>query len=129
VHTRDAENDTVDMLDKARYQVKGVIHCFSGTQHLADKVLDLGFYISISGIVTFKKSNELREIVKAIPLDKLLLETDAPYLAPVPNRGKRNEPCLMTYTAEVVADLKKISVEELAEATTYNYFQLFSKSK
>ncbi len=125
VHTRDAEADTHELLSAERGNIRGVMHCFSSSQDLATKSLDLGFYISISGIVTFKKADDLRDIVKSVPLDRLLLETDAPYLAPVPKRGKRNEPAFMIHTAEVVADLKNVSMEKLAEVTTQNFKTLF----
>ncbi len=96
---------------------------------MAEAALDLGFYISISGIVTFRKADELRAIVRDVPLDRLLVETDAPYLAPVPYRGKRNEPAYVAATAAVVAELKGIAVEELAAATTENFFRLFQKAR
>ena len=128
VHTRDAEDDTIDLLKTAKGNITGVIHCFSGSQELADKSLDLGFYISISGIVTFKKADALRAIVKRLPLDRVLLETDAPYLAPVPKRGKRNEPAFMVHTAEVVADLLGVDMETLARRTSENFATLFTKS-
>ena len=126
VHTRAAKKDTIELLQQG--QVTGVIHCFSESQGLADAALDLGFYISLSGIITFKKADELRAVVKTIPLDRLLLETDAPFLAPIPYRGKRNEPAYMIETAKVVAELKGITLEMLAEATTRNFFNLFSKA-
>ncbi|MEN8237052.1 MAG: TatD family hydrolase [Pseudomonadota bacterium] len=128
VHTRDAEVDTIDLLKAEQGNMTGVMHCFSGSQDLADKSLDLGFYISISGIVTFKKANDLKDIVKRLPLDRVLLETDAPYLAPVPLRGKRNEPAFMVHTAQVVADLMGITAEKLALATTENFSKLFNLS-
>ena len=127
VHTRDAEEDTIELL-KSTEGIRGVIHCFSGSQWLADQALSLGFYISISGIVTFTKADELREIVKTIPLDRLLVETDAPYLAPVPKRGQRNEPAFMIYTAKAVAELHHISMDELATQTTNNFYRLFNKA-
>ncbi len=128
VHTRDAEEETIACLAAERSNIKGVIHCFSGTQDLADQSLDLGFYISISGIVTFKKADELRAIVKNVPLERLLLETDAPFLAPVPQRGKRNEPAFMVHTAQVVADIKGVPLEELAAITSKNFYTLFNVS-
>ncbi len=128
IHTRDAEQDTVDMLVEKQGKVTGVFHCFSGSAWLAEKALEMGFYISISGIVTFKKADDLRDIVKSVPLDKLLVETDAPYLAPVPKRGKRNEPAFMIYTAEVVAELKGVSMKGLGQATTDNFKTLFAKA-
>jgi TatD DNase family protein len=126
VHTRAAEQDTINSLKKA--QVTGVIHCFSETQWLADAALELGFYISVSGIITFKKADELRAVVASVPLDRLLLETDAPFLAPVPFRGKRNEPAFMIETAKVVAGLKGVTLEELAQQTTQNFYTLFKKA-
>ncbi len=129
IHTRDAEKETIDLLKKFSGKAKGVIHCFTGSQWLAEEALALGFYISISGIVTFAKAEELRKVVRTIPLNRLLLETDAPFLAPIPYRGKRNEPAMMIRTAEKVAELKNLSLEELAEITTSNFFTLFSKAK
>lgn len=125
VHTRDAEEDTITLLKQSKGRVRGVIHCFSGTQWLAQEALDLGFYISISGIATFKAAEELREVVRAVSLDRLLVETDAPYLAPIPHRGKRNEPAFIVHTAQMAADLKGISLEELAQNTTSNAEHLF----
>ena len=106
----------------------GLLHCFSSSRDLAETALDLGLYLSISGIVTFNKADELRKIVKEAPLDRLLVETDAPYLAPVPKRGKRNEPAFTRHTAEKIAEIKEISFEEVATATTDNFFNLFSKA-
>ncbi len=127
IHTRDAESETIALLKKYP-KATGVIHCFTGTQHLADEVLALGYYISISGIATFKKAEDLRQVIKTIPLERILLETDAPFLAPIPHRGQRNEPALMVHTAQLVADLKEVSIEELAAITTTNFFTLFSKA-
>jgi TatD DNase family protein len=131
VHTRDADDDTVGILteEHAKAPFTGLIHCFSSSRELAEKMLDIGFYISISGIVTFKKAEALRETVKAVPLDRLLVETDAPYLAPVPYRGKRNEPAYVAGTAACVADIKGIAPDALARATTDNFFRLFAKAK
>jgi len=130
VHTRDAEDDTISIMEdemgKGAYP--GLIHCFSGTQKLADAALAMGFYISISGIVTFKTAEALRLVVSSVPLDRLLVETDSPYLAPVPHRGKKNEPAFTAETAARVAELKGVSPEELAEATTANFRRLFSKA-
>ncbi len=103
----------------------GVIHCFTGDYETAVKYLDLGFYISFSGIVTFKRSEELREAAKNIPADKILIETDSPYLAPVPHRGKPNEPSFVKYVAEIVAEVRGISYEELADLTKTNAERLF----
>ncbi len=130
VHTRDAEEDTADILQEGMEAgaYPGVIHCFSASRDFARKALDLGLYISISGIVTFKTADEIREAVKITPLDRLLIETDAPFLAPVPHRGKTNEPAFVTHTAGKVAELKGISVEELGQITTDNFYRLFSKA-
>jgi len=129
VHTRDADDDTIAVLreEMAAAPFTGLIHCFTGTKRLADAALDLGFCISVSGIATFKKSDELRAVLKDVPLDRLLVETDAPYLAPMPFRGKRNEPAFVAYTAAALATLKGVSAEELAGATTQNFFRLFAK--
>lgn len=128
VHSRNADADTVAIL-KEQGMSAGVIHCFSTTRALSGPALELGFHISISGIVTFKNADELRSIVPEIPLDRLLIETDAPYLAPVPLRGKANEPAFIVHTAAKVAELKGISVGDLARATTDNFFRLFGKAK
>ncbi len=128
VHTRGADNETIAALKAYGKGVTGVIHCFSTSRTLAEEALALGFFISLSGIVTFKKAEALREVVRDLPLDRLLVETDAPYLAPVPMRGKRNEPLFVTYTAALVAELKGVSPEVLAAATTRNFFRLFAKA-
>ncbi|HYM32032.1 MAG TPA: TatD family hydrolase [Candidatus Cybelea sp.] len=131
VHTRDADADTAAMLTEARAEapLSGVIHCFSAGARLAEVALGLGFYISLSGIVTFKKAAELRETAKHLPLERLLVETDAPYLAPVPKRGKRNEPAFVAHTAAEVAALKGVPADAIAEATTANFFRLFAKAR
>lgn len=133
VHTRQADEDTITMLKTAsesgQGKLTGLIHCFSSTAELAEKSLELGFYISISGIVTFKKATELQEIVKTVPLDRLLVETDAPYLAPIPHRGKTNEPAFVSHTAQKIADLKQISVEEVAQKTSENFYRLFKRAQ
>ena len=131
VHTRDADGETGDILEDefAKGAYGGLIHCFSSGRRVAERALALGLYVSISGIVTFKAANELRDIVRDIPLDRLLVETDAPYLAPVPRRGKTNEPAFVAHTAAKVAELKGISPAELAAATTDNFFRLFDKAE
>ena len=131
VHTRDAEDDTIQILreEQAKGTITGVIHCFTGTMKLARAALELGFYISVSGIATFKKADELRSTIKDVPLDRLLVETDAPYLAPQGKRGKRNEPAFIVLTAEMLAELKGVSFDTLAAATTDNFFRLFTKAK
>ncbi len=127
VHTRDAEEDTIAVLKKFAGKARGVIHCFSGTQYLADEALALGFYISVSGIVTFKKADDIRNVLATVPRDKLLIETDAPYLAPVPYRGKPNEPSYVIHTAKVLADLHHVSVDTIAQVTSANFHNLFTK--
>lgn len=128
VHTRDAEQDTIDCLKTiGQGKVRGLIHCFSGSTWLRDQALDLGFYISASGIITFKKAEGIREILKDVPLDRLLVETDSPYLAPEPYRGKPNEPAFVVETAKILADLKGIPFEELCAQTSKNFLKLFSK--
>ena len=106
----------------------GVIHCFTAGPGLATAALELGFYISLAGVVTFKKAEALRETVRQVPLERLLVETDAPYLAPVPKRGKRNEPAFVVHTAEKLAEIKGIAAEDLARATTENFHRLFAKA-
>jgi TatD DNase family protein len=129
VHTRDAEDDTIAILreEMGKGAFPGLIHCFTGTKKLADAALELGFCISVSGIATFKKSDELRAVLKDVPLGRLLVETDAPYLAPMPYRGKRNEPAFVKNTAAVLAELKGVSAEDMALRTTENFFRLFTK--
>lgn len=130
VHTRDAEEDTAEILTRevGKGGVTGVLHCFTGSADLARKGLDLGFYVSISGIVTFKNAQDLQETAKAIPLDRLLIETDSPFLAPVPHRGQTCEPAFVADTAAFLAELRSEPLDQLAEATTANFFRLFSKA-
>jgi TatD DNase family protein len=128
VHSRNADTETAAILAEEG-MAAGVIHCFSTSRALSEPALALGFYISLSGIVTFKNADELRGIVAEIPLDRLLIETDAPYLAPVPLRGQTNEPAFIVHTAAKVAELKGISVEELGRATSDNFFRLFAKAR
>ena len=128
VHTRNAEKDTINCIEKAvkKHSTKGLIHCFTSTMELAKKVLDEGFFISFSGIITFKKVDDLIDVVKYVPLDRILVETDAPFLAPMPFRGKRNEPSFVTHTLKKIAEIKKKKVEDMAQITTNNFFNLFS---
>jgi len=130
VHTRDADEDMTAMLREGMQDgpFTCVLHCFSSGRALAETAVDLGFYVSLSGIVTFKKADELRETVRALPVERLLVETDAPYLAPVPHRGKRNEPAFVTATAACVAELKGLSETELARVTTENFRTLFTRA-
>lgn len=131
VHTRDADEDTAAILEEAcrAAPLKGVLHCFTSTRGLAERALALGFHISISGIVTFKNAEDLRATVRAIPLDRLLVETDAPFLAPVPVRGRPCEPAYVVHTARKVAELVGVAPERLAEATTANFFALFDRAR
>jgi TatD DNase family protein len=130
VHTRDAEDDTAEMLTRevGKGGVTGVLHCFTGSAELAQKGLDLGFYVSISGIVTFKNARDLQETSRTIPLDRLLVETDSPFLAPVPHRGQTCEPAFVADTAAFLAELRGEPIEVLAGATTANFFKLFGKA-
>jgi TatD DNase family protein len=127
IHAREADDDVARIL-REELPPPGVLHCFSSGRALAEVALDLGFYISISGIVTFRNAEELRDIVRDVPPERLLVETDAPYLAPVPYRGRRNEPAYVAATAACVAALKGIAPDELAAATTENFFKLFHKA-
>ena len=131
VHTREADDDTINCLNESvkKYSSTGLIHCFTSTKQFAKKALDNGFYISFSGIITFKNAIDLVDVVKYVPLDKILVETDSPYLAPVPFRGKRNEPSYVNYTLEKISQIKKITKGELIKITTKNFFNLFSKIK
>ncbi len=129
VHSRDADEDTVAVLREGQEEgaFTGVIHCFTAGPGLAKAALDMGLYISIAGIVTFKKADELRATVAEVPLERLLVETDAPYLAPVPVRGKRNEPAFVAHTAAALAELKGVETDELTRVTGENFLTLFDK--
>ena len=131
VHTREAEADTAGILEAAVREggVTGVLHCFTGSAELARKGLDLGFYVSLSGIVTFKNAADLQATAKWLPADRMLVETDAPFLAPVPHRGQKCEPAFVADTANFVAELRGEDLEALGEATTANFFTLFSKAQ
>ncbi len=126
IHTRDAWTDTLDVLRTHWKNMPCVVHCFTGSAEQARECLDLGYYIALGGVATFPKSSELREVARIIPADRLLLETDAPYLSPAPKRGKRNEPAFVAYTAQVIADARGVPVEDLAAETTANFERLFS---
>jgi TatD DNase family protein len=130
VHTRDAEEDTMRILreEGEGTGLTGVLHCFSSSPQLAQDAIEFGFHISFSGILTFKKSQELRDTARKVPLERMLVETDAPFLAPIPKRGQRNEPAFVTHTAAVLADLHGLSQEALAERTTSNFFKLFDRA-
>jgi len=126
VHTRDAREDTMAILrDNGAEEAGGVLHCFTECLEMAEAAIGMGFYISISGIVTFRNAGQLREVVRALPLERLLVETDSPYLAPVPYRGQENQPAYVLEVAEFIAELKGVSYEQLAEQTSRNFFRLF----
>jgi TatD DNase family protein len=130
VHTRDAREDTIDLIRaNGSTSSAGVMHCFTESWEMACQALDLGYYISISGIVTFRNADSLRDVAKKVPMDRLLVETDSPYLAPVPYRGKSNQPRYVRAVAEYVADLRGMSLESLAEQTSANFFRLFNRAQ
>ncbi len=131
IHTRDADADTIAILEDehAKGAFPAVLHCFTGGRELAMRALELGLSVSFSGVITFKKNDALRDIAREVPLDRLLVETDAPFLAPDPFRGKRNEPSYVVRTAATLASVKGISNAELADATTDNFFRLYQKAK
>ncbi|PKH04054.1 metal-dependent hydrolase [Psychromonas sp. MB-3u-54] len=130
VHTRDAREATLEILrSEGAEQVGGVLHCFTESLEMAQAAMEMGFYISVSGIVTFKNAKELQAVIKEIPLERLLVETDAPYLAPVPHRGQENEPAYTRDVAQFVATLKGVTLEELAAVTTANFFRLFAHAQ
>ncbi|MFT6927198.1 MAG: TatD DNase family protein [Psychromonas sp.] len=127
VHTRDAREATLEILrSEGAEQVGGVLHCFTESLEMAQAAMEMGFYISVSGIVTFKNAKELQAVIKEIPLDRLLVETDSPYLAPIPHRGLENEPAYTLDVAKFVANLKGVTLEELSAVTTANFFRLFA---
>jgi TatD DNase family protein len=130
IHTREAEADTLAILNEEWNEsgLGGVIHCFTGTRSFAEAAVELGFYISFSGVVTFKNAGELRETARALPLDRILIETDSPFLAPVPYRGRRNEPAFVVETARAIAELRALDSGEFARATSDNFRSLFQVS-
>ena len=131
VHSRDADEDMANILEEEMGQgtFPGVLHCFSSSAELAQRALHIGFYISFSGIITFKNADSLRDIARNVPTNRILVETDAPFLSPIPNRGRRNEPSFITHTAAKVAELKNQSFDQLSRHSTENFFQLFNKAK
>jgi len=134
IHTREASKDTIQILreegeDGSTQSVGGVFHCFTESMEVANAALDLGFYISFSGIVTFKNAKEIKEVAKWVPLERMLIETDSPYLAPTPHRGKTNNPSFVPFVAQEIAQLKSITVEEVAAKTTANFENLFQKAR
>lgn len=127
IHTRSAAEDTIRIMrEEQAHLVGGVMHCFTESLEVAQQAIELGFYISFSGIVTFKNAGALKEVAKTIPLERILVETDSPYLAPIPFRGKTNQPAYVRYTAQEIAQLRGIGLEAVMEATTANFFRLFS---
>jgi len=127
IHSRNAENEMLEIFNKYKnHNLKILMHCFTGSKKFAQSMLDFNAYFSASGIITFKNSTELQETFKSIPLEKTLIETDSPYLAPVPNRGKKNEPSFVKYTAEKLANIKQISTSDLIKNTTFNFNKLFN---
>ncbi len=130
IHCRDADEEVIDILkvEQAREKFKGLIHCFSGTESLARAAVDLDMFISLSGIITFPKAEDLREIVKNVPMESLLIETDSPFLAPIPKRGKPNQPAFVVHTAQKLADIKQISLEQAIHQTTQNCQRIFHKA-
>lgn len=129
LHTREAEEETLELLQSHWRGQTGVLHCFSGSAELAAACLEMGFWVSFSGMVTFPKAEAIRQVASSIPLDRLLIETDAPYLAPVPHRGRRNEPAFVVETAKMVAKLKGVGLEELGRITSENYYSLFGSRR
>lgn len=131
VHNRESDGDMAAILEDETEKgaFPGVLHCFSSSRELARRALALGFHISISGIVTFRNAQELRGIVAELPMERLLVETDSPFLAPVPNRGKRNEPSFVTHVADRIAEIRNAEKDYISEVTTNNFFRLFSKAK
>jgi len=130
IHTRSAAEDTIRIMQEEHAErIGGVMHCFTESLEIAEQAIELGFYISFSGIVTFKNATALKEVARHVPLDKMLVETDSPFLAPIPFRGKTNQPAYVKYVAEEIANLRGIPVEEVAAATTANFFNLFKHAK
>ena len=129
VHTRDAREDTLAIIaEHGKPEVGGVLHCFTESWEMAEAAMAMGYYISFSGIITFKNADELREVVRRVPIERLLVETDSPYLAPVPYRGKKNEPQYVFEVAKKISEIKGVDIEEVAQVTTDNFFQLFQKA-
>ena len=130
IHTRSAAEDTLRIMqEEGANRVGGVMHCFTESLDVANAAIEMGFYISFSGIVTFKNAVQLKEVAKTIPLNKMLVETDSPYLAPIPFRGKTNQPAYVKYVAQEIANLRGISLDEVMQATTHNFFSLFKHAK
>ena len=130
IHTRSAADDTLSIMrEEGAHQVGGVMHCFTESLEVAQAAIKMGFYISFSGIVTFKNALQLKDVAQAVPLDKMLVETDSPYLAPVPFRGKTNQPAYVKYVAQEIANLRGIPFDSVMQATTHNFFTLFKHAQ
>lgn len=130
IHTRDAREDTLGIMqEEGAREAGGVMHCFTETWEMAKAAMDMGFYISFSGIVTFKNAEALRDVARQVPLEQMLIETDSPYLAPIPHRGKPNQPMHVTHVCQAIADLRGIERDELAQITSDNFYRLFSAAK
>ena len=131
VHSRDADEDMADILEEemGKGAFPGVLHCFSSGRMLAERALAIGLYISLSGILTFRNAEDLRDIARDVPVDRLLVETDSPFLAPIPNRGKRNEPSFVVHTAAQLAELRSMDKDDISRISTDNFFRLFSKAQ
>jgi TatD DNase family protein len=127
IHTRDADDDTIEILKEFKGRVRGILHCFTGTANLAENALDMGFNLSISGVVTFKNADSLREIVKNAPLDRIHVETDAPFLTPAPFRGVKNTPQYVIFTAKFVSELKGVPLDEFSRQMMKNAQKMFPK--
>ena len=125
IHTRDAESDTLDMLRRYPIRRGGQVHCFTGTPAMAEQLLDMGFHIGFTGIVSFNRADNVRAALRLVPLERLLIETDSPYLAPKPNRGKRNEPAFVAHVAEAIAEVKAVPVTDVLSHTTQNFYRLY----
>jgi TatD DNase family protein len=130
IHTREAREDTISILEQEQAaDVGGVMHCFTETWEMAQAAMEMGFYISFSGIVTFRNADELRDVASKVPLDRMLIETDSPYLAPVPHRGKPNQPSYVSHVAQAIAELRGVPVDDLVHTTNDNFFRLFSSAR
>ena len=127
IHTRDAETETLEILSAYPLPRGGHVHCYTGTIDTAKAILDLGYHIGFTGVITFNNAEELREVVKIMPMEKILIETDSPYLSPVPHRGKRNEPAFVKHVAEKIADIKGTTVNQVIQATSENFYKLYGK--
>ena len=127
IHTRDAEEETLEILSAYPLPRGGHVHCYTGTIDTAKTILELGYHIGFTGVITFNKAEELREVVKIVPMEKILIETDSPYLSPMPHRGKRNEPTFVKHVAEKIADLKGMTVNQVIQATSENFYKLYGK--